>query len=1122
MLKVISYNVRGITTVMKQLLLRKWLETNPNDVLLLQELHMTTQLQLESFKRSFPDYSIICSLGTWSAGGVMIMIKIKLLIVDAGTDHCGRVAFVKVVVNNCPIIIANIYAPTQANERCVFFENLHLYIPSSHWILVGGDFNCVPEPAKDRLQQGARVDRRSYSFLNSHVLQPLSLVELFRSKYPHSVVYSFHNDVNNIHSRIDFFLGTNLVRRNRQHIAYIPIGLSDHDGVSITLCLPPSTISKFHRWICNTEVIKKPSFLSRFQKIWDILLQSSDFNGLDWWSDLKTSLTLLLQDEQKQMVVEARRKMKELQEHYRTVATNPSNDDLIEMATIRNNIHHLLIEKAAANIHGYRERNAQTLGEIAKSRLSSTRSNQSLIHFLNHPSKGRVDTIDEMLDVATNYYEDLYREKPIDVSLWSSLFDGLPKLGVQDRALLDCEITVKECLDALRSMPDGKTPGDDGIPTETWRVVFPLIGSQYVKMLNIAKEKGRFKPDFLRALLTLLKKKNKFDGQMKDFRPLSLMNIDYKILSKVLSTRLRKVLGNIIHQDQTCSIPGRAIHDNIYLIRSIIDYQQRIRDPIGLILWDQEKAFDRVNHRYLVGVLEAFGFGSEFISWVKLLYANGSFRIKINNSISIPISFNSGVRQGCSLSGGLFIISLEPLLHRIRSNQAIPGILPPGGQYSNIRQVVLANKNNINPDHVRIKTIAYADDVNTLVRNKDEETATIAITKTEILWVSDWLPPPCFESKVNCDWCTFLGIPINTTGQLPKSELERKISNIKQQIGYWSQINLSLTERVTVLKVFILSQLIYWLSLSTVPKESIMELQKLILHFFWLPLGPRINFRTIIGHKYNGGFSVPHIDVMISSLRIKCGLQLLNLSRPAPWKFFVLIDTAVQLRQYAPWVWFNLTPHRESGNTFFHEVASHTAQWLKAGGKLTSQNNEPSIYWQLINRQYFRRPICEVRNPHLKDISFFRLLRESLPNRQLDFWLLLANFGIHTRSRLGHNDISRQCLLCPAVETPAHLFINCPILVGLFDILNNRIQSICGHKLNKAIMDVVYLKEILQMSPNRLTRRNMVFLIGCYLHTIWTFRNVVRHQCHQHQGLDPCIAARQFLAATKHLPFDNG
>ncbi len=113
---------------------------------------------------------------------------------------------------------------------------------------------------------------------------------------------------------------------------------------------------------------------------------------------------------------------------------------------------------------------------------------------------------------------------------------------------------------------------------------------------------------------------------MKNFRPLSLMNLDYKILSKVLSTRLRKVLGNMIHRDQSCAIPGRTIQDNFILIRSIIEYQHRIRDPIGIFVWDQEKAFDRVNHRYLIGVLEAFAFGPTFIDWVKLLYANGSFR----------------------------------------------------------------------------------------------------------------------------------------------------------------------------------------------------------------------------------------------------------------------------------------------------------------------------------------------------------------------------------------------------------------------------------------------------------------------------------------------------------------
>lgn len=250
------------------------------------------------------------------------MIKHKLCVVDAGTDHCGRVAFAKIVVNNCPITIASVYAPTQSNDRCEFFEDLRLHIPTSLWAIVGGDFNCSPEPSRDRSHPSDRVDRRSYPCLNSHFLQPLSLVELFRFKHPHSTVFSFHNDNSNIHSRIGFFFGTNLVRKNTRRIEYIPIGLSDHDGLSIILSPPPLTSTEYHRWICNNEAIKRPSFLSRFQKIWDVFRRSSDFNNVHWWSDFKTSLTLLLQDEQKQMVEEVRRSMKTLQERYRKLATN--------------------------------------------------------------------------------------------------------------------------------------------------------------------------------------------------------------------------------------------------------------------------------------------------------------------------------------------------------------------------------------------------------------------------------------------------------------------------------------------------------------------------------------------------------------------------------------------------------------------------------------------------------------------------------------------------------------------------------------------------------------------------------------------------------------------------------
>lgn len=1138
MLSILTYNVRGITSVHKQSLLREWLKVNPHDIVLLQELHIVSKQQLEVFKHSFTDYAIFCSLGTWSAGGVVVMIKHNFSIVDSGVDHCGRIAYAKIIINNCPITLASVYAPTQVNERCEFFKDLHLHIPASRWMVIGGDFNCIAESTKDRLRQEGRTDKRSYRTLNSEFLQPLSLIELYRSKHPRSIAYSFHNESRNIHSRIDFFFGTKMIRKNILYIAYTPVGISDHDGISLRLSSPPTTATEYRRWICNGEVTKRPSFLPRFQKIWNVFKKSSDFNDIAWWLDLKTSLILLLQDEQKRMIAESRNDIKRLQERYRILATNTSTNNFMEMEEIRDSIREVLVKKVIANNHGYRERSTQELGEIARSRLSSTRANQSVIHFLNHPLKGRVDEVDDMLEVATSFYQDLYQEKQINTSSWNELFADLPKLSEQDRELLDQEISTTECFNALRAIPDQRSPGEDGITADVWLLIFPIIGSHYVQMINTAKTKGQFHPEFLRALLTLLKKKPKSDGLMKDFRPISLMNIDYKILSKVLSTRLRKVIGNIIHRDQSCSIPGRTIQDNIILIRSIIEYQRRIRDPIGIILWDMEKAFDRVNHQYLVGVLKAFGFTSNIINWIKLLYANGSFRIKLNNYISTSISFSSGVRQGCSLSGLLFVICLEPLLHRIRSNQLIPGVLPPGSQFTAIRQIIYPSNREEVPDieQIRIKTIAYADDVNTIVRNRVEERLTIDMfnlysaasgakvnsSKTEILWISDWLTPPHFEAKINLEWCIFLGIPMDTKGEIPPPELEKKLNSIKQQIGYWSLINLSLNERVTVLKVFILSQLVYWLSLAVIPKKVVEQLQKMFVKFFWSSYGPRIHFKTIIGHKRDGGYSVPHFQSMIEALRIKCGTQLINPLYITPWKFYALIETGFQLRQYAPRLWSNLIPHIEKGVSFFHEVASHTAKWLKAGGNPIVQQNQPSFYWQLVNRFYFRQPVSVIRSPHLKNINFFKLLRESLPSHILDFWMILANYGIHTRSRTGHNDATRQCHLCNEVETPAHLFTKCPSFDKMFICLNVKLESICSNKINKTQMDIIYLKEIHQLSSSRLIRKNIVFMIGNYLHSIWKYRNIARHQCSRNFQVDPSMATRLFLTSIKRLPFDVG
>ena len=165
---------------------------------------------------------------------------------------------------------------------------------------------------------------------------------------------------------------------------------------------------------------------------------------------------------------------------------------------------------------------------------------------------------------------------------------------------------------------------------------------------------------------------------MKCYRPISLLNIDYKIISKIITVRLGKVLPKIIGIDQTCSVKGRSIFDNLHLIRNIVDYVDQKNLAASFICLDQEKAFDRVSRSYMFDDLTAFGFNSNFIKWVKLLYNDISSSVIVNNHISQAFPIKRGVRQGCSLSMPLYVICFEPFAHKIRNSDDIKGINMPG------------------------------------------------------------------------------------------------------------------------------------------------------------------------------------------------------------------------------------------------------------------------------------------------------------------------------------------------------------------------------------------------------------------------------------------------------------
>ena len=159
---------------------------------------------------------------------------------------------------------------------------------------------------------------------------------------------------------------------------------------------------------------------------------------------------------------------------------------------------------------------------------------------------------------------------------------------------------------------------------------------------------------------------------LTNFRPISLINSDIKIITKVLTERLLYVLPTIIHSTQT-AVYGRKIDQNIHLVRDLIEMANRDDDTAAFIFLDQEKAFDRVNHDFLFKTMKAFGIGENFINWVRNIYSNAASIININGFFSERIPLQRGVRQGCPLSALLYVLVIEVLAIQLRLNPNIVG-----------------------------------------------------------------------------------------------------------------------------------------------------------------------------------------------------------------------------------------------------------------------------------------------------------------------------------------------------------------------------------------------------------------------------------------------------------------
>ncbi|KAK3556545.1 hypothetical protein QTP70_009454 [Hemibagrus guttatus] len=165
-------------------------------------------------------------------------------------------------------------------------------------------------------------------------------------------------------------------------------------------------------------------------------------------------------------------------------------------------------------------------------------------------------------------------------------------------------------------MPGGKAPGIDGLPMDFYKFFWKELGEDLLEVLEESCRERCLPLSSRRTVITLLPKKGDHQD-IKNWRPVSLLCTDYKVMSKALANRLRDIMDSVIQTDQTYCVPSRSIIDNVSLIRDILDVSRSLAVDLGLISLDQEKAFDRVEHQYLWKTLEAFGLSPSLIAMMK-------------------------------------------------------------------------------------------------------------------------------------------------------------------------------------------------------------------------------------------------------------------------------------------------------------------------------------------------------------------------------------------------------------------------------------------------------------------------------------------------------------------------
>ena len=877
-----SQNVRGLQDSLKRRQIFHTFQLSKFHIFLLQETHSSLQME-QQWKNEWGG-EIYFSHGATNSRGVCILLKntFSRVMHRIVADDCGRFVIVDLEINSLRLLIGTIYGPNRDDPDFYikFIETIEGFDNAN--CIIGGDWNFVLDLEFDKKGGLSQTNTLSREIIKSW-MDESDLIDIWRQNYPNDFKFTWKRlrPLPGIFCRLDFILLSYGLADKIENTDIVPGIKSDHSALTL------SFVTVLHKkgpgyWKLNCSYLKDADFIEGVKNtISDTVELNPNTNPMLLWDTIKCQIrgfSVNYSAKKKKSKINIIQVLEKRLQRLENILTETWSAEVEQQ-----------VNQVKEELDKYLE--DKTKGAMIRSRCRwYEEGEKSTKYFLNLEKRNfNNKNLDRLMlqngDISTNceqileeekrFYQKLYTTTHLVSTVEERIPDFLgnnidaPIISEENKLNLEGNISEQEIANAIKSTANNKAPGLDGLPIEFYKIFWGDIKFYFMQSINQSYQQNHLSISQKQGLINLIPKKDKDPLNLKNWRPLSLLNADYKLIAKVIATRIKTYLNDIIHTNQTGFLADRFIGENIVKALSIIEFAEEENIPALLMFVDYEKAFDTVEWDFVLECLRFFNFGDTIINWVKILYTGINSCVVNNGWFSDFFQPSRGVRQGCPLSPYLFIIAAEIFAISIRKNDKIKGIV-------------------INGDSSKIEQ--YADDtymaflfekesldqiINTLDKFQIISGLKVNYDKTEILRIGSLKNSEAkLYTQKNLKWtndpANLLGINVGTNlGEVTEQNFEKLIKKMENITKIWLSRQLTLIGRIVIIKTFLVSQLIY--SFSVLPSPSPVQMKridKILNDHLWSHKKHYIEKNVMLNCLSEGGLNM--IDIYSKNIATKC------------------------------------------------------------------------------------------------------------------------------------------------------------------------------------------------------------------------------------------------------------